>query len=870
MRSTFFGIETMRRAILTQRRVMDTIGHNVANASTPGYTRQEVILEPTRAFPYPGVNRLYGAGQIGTGVIAEEVRRIRDEFVDGQVRMGTMDSAPYQVEQSTLRQIENAFLEPSTNEGLNDALTKFFNAWQDLSLNPDNTASRNYVISMGRNLTDVIRHIDQTLRDIRVDLNGQILKDVDQVNQILQEIATLTPEIAKVFTHGDSPNDLLDKRDVLLDELSQYLDFDVIDSEYQGGIAISVGGREILRNDHVFELTNELAWDHPSQNTQTPYMSDVSQSDYYMLSQFSRGELMGLVNSRDSILPEIQQKFQDLVGTLVDSINNVHSQGFGIQQEQYDPIGSGITTALSHNSNYATINSKETELFTVGEKIMITDPNDSSNSIIAEITRISVEEDPANPGTYQGRLYFDNTGALIKTEEATSGSPTGKGYTIAAGAEINKILVDKYNFFETPEQLDEHVVGDTNPEYFSQMTSTITLPEQLSLDSTIKDLENRLGIDITDNVNGERLFLDNGAYTARITENMTIEQVMNFITRDNVGVNDANPLGLEFDEINRTFVLTGQTRESLDQLGGENGSGLNLFRILGFEGYGITGLSLPTGTELSTRISDIGISKGWIQIDNAKIQIDDTSISLQSLLDKINDTLKATAGAGSENTSIFFDASSGRLRIVSDHMFSINTPVPDPSSGQYPDPTLVTTSNLLTLAGLQRTEGQATYAKTQELASITTSDIAARLKINDDLIGTEDNINRIASAMNYAGIPGDNSAALDIAELKNTYLMGDASTGNTATPTLTMDGYYNDMISDLGVRSKQAQMNLESADSFLEYYLNRQEEISGVSIDEEMTKLIEAQHAFQAASRMINTIDSMLDRIINGTGLVGR
>jgi flagellar hook-associated protein 1 len=125
MPSTFFGIEVMRRALLTQRTVMDTIGHNVANADTPGYSRQVVHLTETNPYPYPGVNKLYGAGQIGTGVITQSIERVRDVFIDNQLRSGTTNQGQNDVEMNILSQIENAFNEPSTAQGFNDAMSNF-------------------------------------------------------------------------------------------------------------------------------------------------------------------------------------------------------------------------------------------------------------------------------------------------------------------------------------------------------------------------------------------------------------------------------------------------------------------------------------------------------------------------------------------------------------------------------------------------------------------------------------------------------------------------------------------------------------------------------------------------------------------------
>jgi len=855
MRSTFFGIETMRRAILTQRRVMDTIGHNVANANTPGYSRQVVHLTQTNPFAYPGTNKLYGAGQIGTGVIAESIERVRDVFIDKQLRLGTTNQGENEIIMSTLSQIENAFNEPSSSEGLNGALTKFFDAWQELSKRPENLAARNQVISMANNLVDVIQHIDQTMRSIRVDLNGQLGKDVQEVNRILGEIAYLNPEIAKVYSIGETPNDLLDKRDQLFDELSKYINFDVQDMGPEGMISLSIGGRILIDGTNkVYELNVDPNWDHPSQNTKTPYMSDVSQDDYVMLAKFSSGEMKGIITSRDEILIDVQQKFGEMIGTLVNTVNNAHSQGMGTNLQDMGVVTT-TTADITSMSNFAAINPIDTKYFSAGDIIQIKDVH--GESITVSITNVD---------TTTGRLYFNNIGPLVKSEKNALGTYSTVGFSgngIDTGADIRLISSQKQNFFTLQTILGENLIGDTNADFYSQKSSTIALPEQVTMQTTIKQLEQMLGVNITDNLNGLRLQISNDAYTKPITEDMTLDTVFSRISQLNIGINDGKSIEIKFDEVNRKVVITGATRDALSQLGGAAGSDCNLLRILGLEGYGITGIATPTGTTLSTKLEDIGIGSGYIQIDNVVIEIDKT-VTLQSALNTINNALNVDPAQKSYGTNVFFDSTAGRIRIVSSHAFSVDTP----EVSQFPAAgTSVATSNFLTVLGLQRTENESTYASIQGLVSNTSSDIGARISLNAALVN---NVGDIATAVSYAGIPGDNTAALNIAGIKSNFLMGNLATGRLAQPTLTIDDFYNDLISHIGTQAQRANLDSETISAFVEYYTNQRSSVSGVSIDEEMTKMIEAQHAFAAASRMINTIDEMLDRIINGTGLVGR
>jgi flagellar hook-associated protein 1 len=392
--------------------------------------------------------------------------------------------------------------------------------------------------------------------------------------------------------------------------------------------------------------------------------------------------------------------------------------------------------------------------------------------------------------------------------------------------------------------------------------STINIPETITLNSTVKDLENLTGVKISD-MTGNVLRLDNLSTTPLITDTMTLQTVFNRINAMSTKANGEQPLNINLDEVNHRIELTGVTRDALSEIGGEDGSELNLFRILGFEGQGITGTELATGSSLSSTLTDLGISSGWIQIDNANIAID-SGKTLKQTLDTINAALNAS-GSGSVGTNIYYDPTGNCLRVVSNHQFSTNT-TPLPSTQTYTGAP-VTDSNFLMLTGLQREEGVATDSVEQALASITSSDSGARLKINASLI---DDPNLIASAATLAGVPDDNTVALAVAAIKDTYFMNDTSSGFILHPTETLDENFNNMIAKLGTEAQRANTDFEVNQNFLTYYQNKQQEVSGVSLDEEMTRMIESQQAFSAASRMVNTIDEMLDRIINSTGLVGR
>lgn len=858
MRSTFFGIETMRRAILTHRQVMDVIGHNVANAATPGYSRQRAILDTTPPFAYPGFNKIDGAGQIGTGVTVTSIERIRDSFVDNQLRIGTSNQGELAVEQDALNRIESTLMEPSTTEGLGTALSKFYDTWQKLSMHPENIANRQEVVSKAQNLVAVVNQIDQSLRDIRSDLDGQVRKDVTEVNRVLHEIAALNTEIGKVTTSGDAPNDLMDKRDLLIDELSKYMDVAVSGTD-ANMIAINVGTRQLVWNNNVKELDANVQWDHPSQNSQTPYFTDVSQADFNMIGDFARGELKGLLTARDVMAPDAQRAFTQTIQTIMDEINNAHSTAFGQKQFTQD-LGLFSTTDITTQAvpagpdNVVTLTSVKN--INVGDTLRLEEPdsvvkapaNEGRDGISVKVTSIS-----------GNTIYFEQIDHPLRKDGYANDPTANAVYQVKSGAKVYKIDSPKNNFFELNTTLPAGFIGDTKPSYNSRMTS-ITLDQRITDNTTLKDLESLYGVDITGLVTGKTVSLDDNARSVGFTEGMTLG---NFITRVNEvrpKSADGQPLNLTFDTVNHRLLLNSSGIGGLGQLGGKDGSEMNLLRILGFEGQHITGFQLTEGTTVdATTLGNIGVADGWFTVDGMTLKADST-LSIKNNMTAWNNAL--AAGDTTKGTQFFFDPVERRMKIISTHQFSVRD-----ATAPYPDNTSFSKSNLHTTMGFRDADGEIAFSVDQQKASVTTSDVGARIKVNNVLI---EDVNKIATASNAAGSPGDNSAALSIAATRDIRTLNNTGTGINEAPTQTIEDFYSSSVAKIGSESQRVQVDGQVVQKFIDYYTQRRQEISGVSLDEEMTRMVQAQQSFNAAARMLNTVDEMLDKVINGMGLVGR
>ncbi|MEJ9281717.1 flagellar hook-associated protein FlgK [Ureibacillus thermosphaericus] len=222
MRSTFMGLEANKRGLFTQQSALYTTGHNIANANTEGYSRQRVNMSPTLGYPGAGLNAPMTAGYIGTGVKTDSVQRIRDEFIDRQYRQETNKLGYWESKASAINQMEDIMSEPS-EYGLDEAFRMFWSALQDVGANPEDTAARKAAVQRAIHLADSFNYIDTQLKQIQGNLGNEIKVSVEQINSLLQQIADLNRQIQAVEPNGYVPNDLYDKRDVLVDELNEYI-----------------------------------------------------------------------------------------------------------------------------------------------------------------------------------------------------------------------------------------------------------------------------------------------------------------------------------------------------------------------------------------------------------------------------------------------------------------------------------------------------------------------------------------------------------------------------------------------------------------------------------------------------------------------
>ena len=326
MRSTFFGLEIGYRGLVSHQKSLDITGHNVTNASTPGYSRQRPEITETDPFAYPAFNRPNAPGQIGTGVEVTAVMRVRDQLLDGQIQLETMLSGYWESRRDMLDQAELILNEP-TDSNIRSQLDKFWTALENLADDATSIPARSDLRQQALSMTATIRQDYARIQSLRQDANQRIVNMVNDINKIATEIAALNDQIGKVSAIGDHANDLLDKRDKLVEDLSKMINVSFT-TDSLNRIKVTVKGVDLVDGS----IANKII---TVPNPNDPGMVNLEwYNPEYLIPQLpvdvTNGNLKGLFEMRDYEIPRILNDLNNFAGTLIARVNALHSTGYGL------------------------------------------------------------------------------------------------------------------------------------------------------------------------------------------------------------------------------------------------------------------------------------------------------------------------------------------------------------------------------------------------------------------------------------------------------------------------------------------------------------------------------------------------------------
>lgn len=320
MGSTFSGIELGKRSIMAHTDAITTAGHNISNANTEGYSRQRVNMKEYDPLYRADLERLERAGMIGQGIDTQSVERVRDEMLDQRITSIQHEESYWDTRSKYYTMIEAVYNEPE-EVSIRSNMDKFWEGWQELSMHPENQAARQAVVTRGESLTDSIRSKWDSFTGIGNLINSDIEATVRQVNDYAKQIAGVNSEIVRSRAMGDNPNDLLDRRDLLVDKLSKLVNIttDQRDSDefmvhldgqvlVQGGVARGFDLETVLDNNAY----SKLVW-----------------SDTRLDAHVSSGTLGALIELRDVDIRNEIQGLNTVTMNFSDLVNDVHRNAYG-------------------------------------------------------------------------------------------------------------------------------------------------------------------------------------------------------------------------------------------------------------------------------------------------------------------------------------------------------------------------------------------------------------------------------------------------------------------------------------------------------------------------------------------------------------
>jgi flagellar hook-associated protein 1 FlgK len=400
------------RAMMAAQAQLQTTGHNITNASVDGYSRQSAVLT-TSAGQYTG------AGYIGRGVDVSTVSRAVNGFLTAQVSDTGATAAADRTQADMLDQLQKVF--GTGTEGLGYATTQLFAAWSDLASNPADLSARQVVLGRAGDLASASSNIADQLGALQTSATEQVQTGVDRVNELAGQVAKLNLQIAGGPGGNQSPNDLLDERDRLIDEISQYVQVTRVEQRSgdsatangsgataprNGAVNLFIGGSQsLVLGSNAYSLSAAPDTTDPTKlalsiqvGSQTQTLNDTT---------LGGGSIAGLLTFRNDDLTAVKSRFDQLVTGLADDINAQQRCGVALGANPGDPVsdifgidGSGGLTLVLHdpkglaaaNPYVVTANAANTGTGSVASMSMTSQPV-SSHAMKLEFTD--------NNGNYQ-------------------------------------------------------------------------------------------------------------------------------------------------------------------------------------------------------------------------------------------------------------------------------------------------------------------------------------------------------------------------------------------------------------------------------------------------------------------------------------
>ena len=288
---------------------LDVTSHNVANAANENYSRQRVELSTNLPQNLSGL-------VWGTGVKIDQITRARNQLTDTQIRNNNSTYNDSSHRSEILSQVESLFPEPS-DLGISSLINSFFDSWNELAVTPNSPTLRTNVIQSAQKLSGQVQTVYQGLDEIRGSLLNDAKSKVQELNSLLKQVTNLNNQIASASVMGSDNNDLLDQRDHVIDQLSEITNISV-SYDSSNAAVISVGG--------VFAADQNVSTEFKVSSVNNGLI--LTTSDGNSVANIRGGTLFATMDTYSNTIPKYQNDLDNVMNTLVESVNNIHSRGY--------------------------------------------------------------------------------------------------------------------------------------------------------------------------------------------------------------------------------------------------------------------------------------------------------------------------------------------------------------------------------------------------------------------------------------------------------------------------------------------------------------------------------------------------------------
>ncbi|AEH51144.1 flagellar hook-associated protein FlgK [Pseudothermotoga thermarum] len=856
---TLFGsLNTALLGVYTHKLAMNVVGHNVANANTEGYSRQRPVIMNT----LPLVTTTLGNAfiHIGRGSYVKNIERIRDAFLDIQYRQVSNRYSFYETIFSNLHYLEQLFAEPG-NSGIRAYYDTFLAAAEEVISDPTNVAAKRQFVTAAQQMVMNIQDIYNRIQQLREDINNEIALKVSRINTLVSNLARINEQIRIATALRATPNDLMDERDRILDELSNYANISYYTTT-DGQTILSIGDQIVLAGSTQI----------PIRVVERPY----GKGFYELFVGNSKltitdGSLKALIDLRDSTLVKYMSYLDEFALNLSDKINLIHRWGFD---------STGKISGLNFFTPITATRDTDPAIFRIlGSRQMVGGP-------IRYVTGLNGFSEDQILNT-----VFNASGKLVLFD----GSSDFDQIDVNAGMDVGSLIGNISSWLSLS-------VGSHSPSasatayrlYFE--ANNVNLRDTLIIDTSNSNLarmgfatEQKKFITISDlsNVSAGQYELTfegvrkdgskvSQSITLNITSNTTLSDVASVI-------NSLDVVKAEIIDGSLVFIPTSDYEFDTSRISITDPNGFLTRAKATSQTYTVLKPSETLENIFSSNVTFDPTQGFQIVINNTRIHIDPTVDTLQTLVNKIN-----AAGTGlivdlTPRGALVFRA--GRDFEFNLRNFTIKGPLgffeavgfvdengnPNDFDEDWSEEyTLIskgedfsTIRQRLSVAELLAVDRRETY---EPYFFVNQWSVSSALLMNAEALAVDLGI----------ALSNDtwNATSFKPTGRSNTEIMNLISTSRydrfLANGKENFYEYFGGIVAELGVETETVLKMKENTDRLKLEIDQERERVKGVSLDEEMANMIKYQHAFGAAARVITAIDEMIGRVIDRLGVVGR